>query len=356
MVLSTKRKATTALAAATVALLSSADIATAQDGFRQIATDFGDSIPTGVVLPSICIGDYIVPKTMYTFFPGDEDETDVKILTNPEDLIEVGYDGDDGLIYFKFNQDVSEVADDAGIIIRFPPDQLESVNACCSQSVQIKPGFTNVQSITASTNAIVNGTFAVQQESDLMIGVFTGAQVNTKVMGTINKVDVIAKGKAIANIDGNITSLSCSDGSNCKIAGTIQVPGESRADGESTIKTLNCEGIDVGTGSTCESKSPFVRVVTSGNLVISGEKEECVGGEDLNGATKTPTISPAPSVSAVPTVPPTVKLTTKKPVAPPTKAPVTTTLVDSGAFNTAKQGAFASVVLGGAVLLLLLVQ
>lgn len=292
----------------------------------------------------------MVPKTMYTFEPAGADETNVTIFTNPPDLMETGYDEDEGLIYFKFNTEVSEVADDAGVIIKFPPGQLESVKACCSQSIQIKEGFTAFQSLTASTKAVVDATFAVEQESDMMIDVQAGAEVNVKVTGTAdNKVSVTASDKAMANIAGDITSLSCANESTCKVAGTILKPKESQADGESTINTNSCEGVNVKKESTCESNNPNVVVNSSGALVISGVKEECFQGQDLEGLgrparTDSPTLSPAPTPTVI-SPPPTANPTQK-----PTGAPT------SGAFSTAKQGAFTSFVLGGAVLLLLLGQ
>lgn len=349
------RSTTTALVLASAALLSSADIATAQTGFGQIATDFYGSQPTGVVLPSICIGPFMVPKTMYTFEPAGADETNVTIFTNPPDLMETGYDGDEGLIYFKFNTEVSDGADDAGVIIKFPPGQLESVKACCSQSIQIKEGFTKFQSLTASTKAVVSATFTVEQESDMMIDVQAGAEVNVKVAGTAgNKVSITASDKAMANIAGDITSISCANESTCKVAGTILKPKESHADGESTIKTNSCEGIDVKKESTCQSENPDVEVNTSGALVISGVKEECVQGQDLEGLgrparTDSPTVSSAPTVTGIPTIPPPTAKPTQKSTGAPTN-PI------SGAFSTAKQGSITSVVLGGALLLLLLGQ
>lgn len=352
MIGSTNFKATTALAAATVAILSSADIAKAQSGFKQIDTNFGDSKPKGVVLPTICIGNFVVPKTMYTF-EATANDTDVKILTNPQDLVETGYDGDEGLIYFKFNQNVSETADDAGVIIRFPAGQLESVNACCSQSVQMKKGFTNFQSLTATTSANVNATFAVEQDSALSIGVASNAVVNVQVKATAdNMVNVTARDQAEVSVSGDISKINCINESTCKITGSVLVPEESRTEEESALKVPSCEGIIVDKKATCESKKPNVRVVTSSDLVISGKKEICAGGEDLDGAggpatpyTAAPTMSAAPTTSPAPTLAPT-----PSPTRSPTLPPV---VDDSGA---SKQGAFASIALGGAVLLLLLAQ
>lgn len=352
-------KAPTVLAAATMALLSSADVVTAQAGFQEIATNFSTN-PTGVVLPTICIGDFLVPKTMYTFEPAAANETDVKIYSNPKDLVETGYDDVEGLIYFKFIQEVSEVANDAGVIIRFPPGQLESINTCCSQQVQVKTGFTNIQSLTASTSASLNATFSAKPDSNMTISSSTKAKVNVKVTGSaaIGKIDVTAETEASASINGDITSISCKANSECKIAGSILAPEESSADGDSSIKTTTCEGITVDMGSTCQSKTPTVRVNTGMPLVISGVKENCVGGEDLNGMggpndppTDPPTVSPAPTITATPTLPPTNK-PTSKPTAVPTPAP--TLVATAGAFHAAKQGVFATAVVSGAALMLLL--
>jgi len=354
---STNFKATTALAAATLAILSSADIATAQSGFKQITTDFGDSKPKGVVLPTICIGNFVVPKTMYTFEATTGNDTDIKILTNPEDLVETGYDGDSGLIYFKFNQNVSETADDAGVLIRFPAGQLESVNACCSQSVQMKRGFTNFQSLTATTSANVNATFAVAQDSGLSIGVSSNAEVNVQVKATADKmVNITVRDEATVGVSGDVSKINCINKSSCKLTGSVLVPAESRTSEESILKVPTCEGIIVDKQATCESKTPNVRVVTSSDLVISGKKEICAGGDDLNGMggpatpyTEAPTLSAAPTASPAPTMKPTPRPTTK-----PTESPVE--LPVSGAFYATKQGAFASIALGGAVMLLLLAQ
>jgi len=343
----------------------------AQDGFRQIAMpDTENTVLTGVVLPAICIGDFMVPKTMYTIETAKEGETGVKVLTNPPDLVEVGIDNDDGLLYFKFIQKiVSQDAVDAGVIIQFPSDQLESVNSCCSQSVQIKEGFTNFQSLTVSTNAIVNASFILEQDKDMVVGVYTGAEANVKVTetsGAKNKdVQVIAIDNAKVNIDGDITSLSCNDQSDCMIAGVISDPDDSRSRGRSNIQTTSCEDIDVADDSICQSRTPSVNVDVDGDLVISGVKENCVGGEDLEGlggpadlsstAGAAPTISPQPTGTNVPSQSPTDKKKTRNPTSPPvskpTDAPITTPASEapipeasSAAFDGAKQGVLNSIV------------
>ena len=345
------------IATATVALLWSMNAVTAEhlSDFRRIPTDFGDSKPKGVVLPTICIGDFLVPKTMYTFETIKGDDANVTILSNPEYLVEPGYDSDEGLIYFKFNLSASELAEDAGVVVQFPADQLETINACCSQSVQIKDGFTNFQNLTVSTSAIVNASFPAQ-ESNLTVDVSEGGVVNVKVVDGEN-IDISAT-EGTANILGNITKISCTDESSCKVTGSITAPGESEIDEGATIETPICEGLGLGKGAVCESIEPKVRVVVSRPLVISGVKETCVNGDGLFGAfgpneppTEAPTISPAPTLTEAPIEPPTAS-PTKKPTNEPTQAPTNAPTVEEPVLEN---WMIIAIACGGTVLLVALV-
>lgn len=339
---------TKSTAAVAAALLLSAGSASAADGFSAITTDFGNSTPTGVVLPSICIGNFDVAKTMYTFEPVGVNDT-VSVLTKPADLVETGIDEDTGNVFLKFNLTVAEVTEDAGVIIKFPADQLESVNICCTQSAQIKPGFTHFKSLVASTSSSVNATFGAQ-ETDLAVVVQSDATVNVKVAATEeSKVGIVAETEATIGVEGNITVIKCLEESECKVEGYIDDASQSLADGSSTIKTPTCEGIEVKDGSTCVSKMPYVKVVTSGPLVFSGIKEHCYGGEDLYGVngpapTDVPTVSPAPTISAAPTGTPSFS---------PSKSP---TISDPETAGAMQQGLFMSALLSGSALLLLLWQ
>jgi len=378
-------KSRVAFATTIVALLSSVDHTAhaAREGFNEIAIDFDGTQPLGVVLPSICIGSYTVPKTMYTIEPAAEGETQMKIFTNPRDLIETGYDSGNRLVYFKFNLLIAEIAQDAGVVIQFPPDQLESVDACCSQSVQIKRGFTNVQSITASTGAVINAKFKVQQKKHMSIGVYSNSEVYVEVKDTSGtKVDVVAKDNAMANIKGDVTTLSCNDESDCKISGLILDPNESRASGRSIVRTMSCESVAVVTDSICSSIAPDVTITVDRPLFISGEKETCVNGGDLVGLggpappteADVPTVSPplteAP-VESVPTMAPieVTEAPVAAPVAAPVEAPVeaptftfapyslTMSPTTSAAFQTSnKLGLFTSIAIGGAAFFSVLVQ
>jgi len=340
MARSTFAAATTAIAGA---LLLSADSAAAAEGFAKIATDFGEGTPTGVVLPSICIGNFVVPKPMYTFEPAGVNET-VSIETNPPNLVESGFDEDSGLIYFKFNQTVVPDSVDAGVIIKFPKDQLESINICCTQVAQIKPGFTNFKSLVASTSSEVDASFGTQ-EGDLAVIVQSNAVVNVKVNATEkSRVGVAGETKATVSVDGDVTVLNCLEESTCMLKGGI-ISG--KADKASTITATSCEDIEVKSEATCLSEEPKVVVTTDKPVVFSGVKEDCYGGDDLFGVngpapTDVPSASPAPTVSAMPSEAPVVA-PTSAPSAPPSSGQMT-------------RGAVVSAFASGAALLLLLWQ
>lgn len=319
------------------ALLLSATGAAAE--FAPIPLDFEGGTPIGVVLPSICIGTFTVPKPMYTFEPAGVNET-VSIETNPPDLVEMGFDEDTGLVFFKFNQTVVPTAEDAGIIIKFPPDQLESINVCCTQVAQIKPGFTNFKSLVVTTSAVVDAEFGAQA-GDLAVVVQSDAVVNVKVNATDeSKVGVAVQESGTINVEGDVTMFNCLDESTCKFNGAVAVPKESKAS-NSTITLPSCEDIKLKDDATCESAEPSVLVITDGPVVFSGVKEDCYGGEDLYGAngpapTESPTSSPAPTVTPSPSA-----------------SPVAPTPDDAAGMS---RGLFVSALTSGAALLLLLCQ
>lgn len=328
--------------------------AAAQGGFGEIATDF-ETPPLGVVLPSICIGDFVVPKTMYTIEPAPVGAVNVTIKSRPLDLIEPGYDADTGLLFLKFVLPISDDAERAGVIIQFPADQLVSVNTCCSQKVQIKSGFTNFQSLTASTSAEVSAAFATQQASDMAIGSFSNATVSVSVTNgeKASKVDVTAEGGAMVNIDGDITTLSCTEESTCVVGGKIADRPASEAKKSSTMTTARCADVIVADDSVCVTSKVNVTVKTNQRLAINGIKQPCVQGGDLagNGAPVGP-VTPAPTVSTAPTM---TMSPTAKPNTPPSQAPVTPPGTAGQPSSAVTVSIFSSAVaIGGAVLFFLL--
>eukprot|EP00536_Pseudo-nitzschia_multiseries_P005739 jgi/Psemu1/285987/fgenesh1_pg.112_\ len=359
-------------AATTLALLAATPAVVAQEGFAEIATDFEGTDPAGVVLPSICIGSFDVPKAMYTIEPAAPGDTRVTVLTNPPDLVETGYDAAERLVYFKFNLTVAEAEEtnQAGIIVRFPPNQLRSVDACCSQSIAIRDGFTSLETVTVSTKAEVDLFLGVQQDTNLALGAFSGASIRVKTTDVAGPkattVDAVARGAASVSVAGDVTTLSCNDRSTCLVGGSILDPTGSKAIGASSVEAASCEGVTVATESNCLSTIPAVAVAPLGLLPLvlaDATTEDCVNGGDLfrlgrpwmNTEAPVPTISPAPTpTTAAPVVvapvavelPPTNAPVAFAPVAPP---PVVATLAPTAAGATAATRAWTALAACGAV-------
>ena len=302
-----------------LAFLMTAKLTNAQ--FEEIETDFGSTTPTGVVFPSICIGDFSVPKVMYTIETSNTNE--VTILSDPPNLVEVGIDDSDGTLYFKFIQEtILQPPSEAGVVVRFPSSQLQNINICCEQELQVKDGFTNVEQLKVSSGATAQAIFSVTNRN-MDIEVSDSATATVEVSGRSN-VDVIGRDSGtFVNIDGDITTILCTDRATCTVAGDISNRRDSSVENFSALETDDCFGIFVEDGSTCEENSPPVIADVNGALVISGVTETCIQGGELDnggpgrvtispaptpeGFTRTPTISPAPSeeptVSPAPTAP-----------------------------------------------------
>jgi len=315
-------------AATTLALLNHPSPVAAQEGFAEIATDFTGDGPVGVVLPSICIGDFDVPKAMYTVEPL-VGATDVQILTNPPNLIETGYDATDRLAYFKFNLEVAEATDTAGIIIRFPHDKLLSIDICCSQSLAVRPGFINLETVTASTGAEITMEQGPAVTSNMKVGSFSGSSINflSSIAGTL---DVVARNQASVSIQGNVNTLSCNDKSSCLVSGSILDPAGSKALGGSSVETSSCLGVNVGTESTCVSVPPALAINPLYlPLALTNTTEKCVNGGELFRLGRPWTNTPPPPTEAVPSAAPSVAPSVKVAatpapvVVPPPVAPQT---------------------------------
>jgi hypothetical protein len=291
--------------------------------FEEVETDFGGVTPTGVVFPSICIGRVDVPKVMYTIEPSD----DVVVLTDPPNLVEVGIDPTDGLLYFKFVQDTLDSNPfDAGVIVQFPAADLQTINVCCGQELQVQDGFTNVETLVVSAGAtaqVVFGTNNVNLEVTVREEATATVEVNAA-----RDSEIVVNGSGsgtFVDIAGDITSIVCTDRATCSVAGQITDTGASSVEGFSILDTEDCADISVDGGSTCDESFPFVSANVDGSLTISGVTERCIQGGELDGNfadgdENTPTVSPAPTEVQEPTESPapTVERPTPSPIDRPT--------------------------------------
>jgi hypothetical protein len=275
--------------------------------FEEVDTDFGSVTPTGVVFPSICIGRISVPKIMYTLETADQ----VAVLSDPPNLVEVGIDPSDGLLYFKFTEEVLDSSSfDAGVIVQFPATELQVISICCGQELQVKDGFTNVQSLAVSDGATAQAVFS---SNNVDLEIIVGGEATATVEVNARNSDITVNGSGsgtFVDIAGDITTIVCTDRATCSVAGAISNAEDSSVEGFAVLDTEDCQDITVEGGSTCDESSPFVSANVDGSLTISGVSERCIQGDELDGdfvpaGSPPPTpegFSPAPSVSPSPTV------------------------------------------------------
>jgi hypothetical protein len=257
-----------AMAALTHAQFEEVEISRAQDDSSSIR---------GVVFPAICYGQFDnVPQAMYTVRTSPSNDDTVRVFSNPPGLVEAGVDPQDGLIYLKFSEVVQDTAegrsfDAAGVVIEFPPDQLEVVMACCGQTVQIQDGFTNVRDLIAHSGATVYADFGTgileRLTADVRDEALLNMNVNTQGGGGSAVVTVR---RAKVEINGDLRILDCADNSECILEGTVTNNG--RAISSSTIAANGCDNVS----GTCDVSDPTVTIDTSRSLTMTGQVETCV--------------------------------------------------------------------------------
>ncbi|KAG7351669.1 hypothetical protein IV203_007717 [Nitzschia inconspicua] len=315
-------------------LAAATSISFIEAAFEEVETNLGNVTPTGVVFPSICIGRVTVPKVMYTLEPSNT----FSVSTDPPDLVEVGIDPTDGLVYFKFLPDTLALNPTAaGVIVQFPSTGLQSINICCGQELQVKDGFTNVESLVVSAGATAQAVFSTNNV-DFEITVREAATATVEVNAARNS-DIVVSGSGsgtFVDIAGDITSIECTDRATCSVAGSISDTAASSVEGFAILDTEECNGISVNGGSTCDESFPFVSANVDGSLTISGVTEQCLQGGDLDGniGGTTPTVSIAPTPEGftpppTPTPFPTAVRPTSSPIARPTSSPTTITVSSS---------------------------
>jgi hypothetical protein len=252
---------------------------------------------------------------MYTIQPSNE----VRILTDPPNLVEVGIDEEDGKLYLKFvPETILENPTLAGVIVEFPSSQLRTIQVCCDQDLQVKDGFTNVQEFIVASGATAQAIFS-NANTAMEIEVLDGSTATIEVgTSSRNSISVLGDGSgSFVNIAGDIATVTCTDRATCTVAGTILDTAGSAVEEFSTLETESCFGIFVEGGSTCDASFPFVNADVDGATTISGVTQTCTQASELFGNNPD---SPAPSQAPTPegfTYPPTRP---PSPTPPPTQS------------------------------------
>lgn len=331
--------------------------------FEEVTTDFGDVTPTGVVFPSICIGRNDVPKVMYTLEQSNDDT--VRVLTDPPNLMEVGINTSDGLLYFKFEEEALDLSPfNAGVRVQFPAKQLDSINICCGQDLQVKNGFTDVSTLIVSTGATAQAIFSTNNVN-LEVTVREQASATIEV-NALRDSEIVVTGSGagtFVDISGDIESIVCTERATCSVAGAIANTATSSVERFSILDTEDCTGIKVDGGSTCDESFPFVSANVDGKLTISGVTEQCIQGGELDGNVSGgggSTVSPAPTPEGFTRAPtaspsPTVERPTPSPINRPTPSPTPgTTISTSGVATTNSAAAAVTAVIAMIVVAVLL--
>ena len=109
----------------------------------------------GIRFPTFCTSKHKVPNLIHTVEPSSTDT--ISVWTDPPNLVTTTIQHE--LLQLWWNRTVSDSAQGGGVRIRFPPSKLATIEACCSASVQILPGFSNLEDLTASTSSNVRAVF-----------------------------------------------------------------------------------------------------------------------------------------------------------------------------------------------------
>jgi hypothetical protein len=180
-------------------VLSLASLFVSSEDFTEISEDVPQDV-SAVFLPSGCTKSGKTPKTMFTLEPADDDK--VTISTNPKDL--VTFDRSGSRIYIQWNDDVAKDANEGGVRIFFPPDQLKQVDVTDKIGAQILDGFTSMESLIVSNKATLEATF-----TNLMFPI-----------RMLSVTSLFAKGTVISN--AGFEQVSVSSFANVFIQGDVQ--------------------------------------------------------------------------------------------------------------------------------------
>ena len=214
---------------------------------------------TGVSVPATCNrGDSRkYPNVMYTVETSSDGG--VTISTDPANLMTVVEK--DGTLSFEFNDTVADEAKDgAGVLIQMPPDQLQFISCETSGILQVKSGFTSVQSVRAETSGKLDADLGTANTTTLSISAETSG-VATVQVGSGGGGDVSVQTSGVANIQGDVATVRAQTSGKAVVSGIITNPSGSSISTSGTIHTTDCTGIEPDiTGGRCRANSPSVSV------------------------------------------------------------------------------------------------
>ena len=226
-----------------------------------LAQDFVDidDVPQDIAevsLPPYCPRTGRVPNTMFTFQVADNATS---VSSFPADLVVVGEDGD--RLTLDWNEGVAYSADEGGVKISLPADQLTKVSVAASSRAQILDGFTSVTELEVSSSAKLWATFTTLDSTSFKLRVTSSADA-----------------QVISN--QLVTSLTVTSSANC----LLEAPEVETLDVSSSAD-LTMKG-DVQSGVITSSADVNIDGMVTGDLEVTSSADlkcgEITGSVDVN--------------------------------------------------------------------------
>ncbi|KAL3912613.1 MAG: hypothetical protein SGARI_001065, partial [Bacillariaceae sp.] len=201
-----------------------------------------------------------------------------------------------------------------GVIIRFPPDQLETFSSTASfdtagsaVDIQIQKGFQFLNTLNISGNALVYADLNFQATSSLKVSISEKARLFAAVHANADnaiEVNVSMEDYSESYFQGNVSSVTM-DGHGVSMTvnnGCILYPQSSSLTNNAELSVSNnnsCDGISISDGAQCiiEMDNPAVLTIdTDWSTTLSGTSE-CIDDHSAAAAAAKPIVMAAALVS-----------------------------------------------------------
>jgi hypothetical protein len=232
-----------------------------------------------VELPSVCGQNrQEVPSVLYTIQPGET----LQVMTYPSDAVTVSQvDGGKTLGMF-WNMTAVADADEAGIIVEFPDNQLVQIDVFGARS-QVKAGFTAISVMNVGTSSNVSADLSTV-ETPIILDVSTSATATVQVPSGDDAVMVNAFVGTSAELYlvGNLTRLDASTSSVTQLQGVVNNPSTSSVCTSAVLRTESCDGIQTSTSGTCLVVADLDIIVDTNQPLTAQGRQSCTSQSSIN--------------------------------------------------------------------------
>ena len=275
--------------------------------------EYISNVPQGVSkvrLSTKCPRTGKLTKAMFTILPSPSNDETVKVSTYPANLVTVDDSSGDEL-KFTWNKDVAYDVSEGGIKVYFPVDQLKEVSAAAYDHVQVLSGFTSVNSLSVSSDAVLSANLTTLRDSvSLELSVSSDGSAKVLSSAPLNKLKISSDGKAWVDapmvdyvkvssdgkldLKGSARDAKVSSDGHVNIDGSLQ-SGKISSDGRITVYgnvtgTIELSsdaklyvGGTIEDSASLEAKSDARVYASSCNRVATKSDGRCVIDNDING-------------------------------------------------------------------------